>query len=140
MAKKDGRLLFLKFGGNTMEGQITGNMSIDIDEILATTKDSAGHKERLMGEDSISFDFEAAYDPAAAANTAFDDLVTLALAKSSAVVYFGEITTGGLYFTCTGFISNLTLGAPKNDLTTYTGTFVSSGALTSASVTTTTTT
>jgi alpha-tubulin suppressor-like RCC1 family protein len=128
MSKKDGRLIKINWDGNIISGQITDDLSHNIDEILSTCKENSGNKSRIMGEDSTDFNFEAAYDPAA--TYTFNDLLTAMLLKTSASVSFGEIRDTGTYYSCTGFITNLALTAPKNELTTFTGTFLSTGVLT----------
>ena len=118
MAKIDGKLMVMQIDGVTIAGQTTGSMSTNADMLDATTKDSAGWKEFLPGEKNVTFSVGGLYDPAAAEGSE----EALAYLYEGAVLTWrwGQTTSGGSYWTGSGYISSIDINGDKNTLSSYT--------------------
>jgi len=115
MAVLDGVNLLVSADGNTY-GCLTNN-SIDFtsDMLDSTCKDSEGYKTFLPGEKNatITADLLYNYDATEGVAKAFADLK----AGTQVAWKWGDFdTSGGGYWYGDGYISNLTINAPKNEV------------------------
>lgn len=118
MAKIDGKLIVLQFGGVTVAGQTTGSINFSADMLDATTKDSAGWKEFLAGEKNATISVGGLYDPAAAEGA--EEIIAYLFVGSALTWRFGQLTAGGSYWTGSGVITSISIQADKNTLSAYT--------------------
>jgi len=108
------------------------SLSLSMETIDITTKDSAGWRELLAGTRSGSISCSGLIDYTDASNKDTTDLfvafenrtaLTLAFQKANEV-------TGDLAFTCTGFLTSLEQSGGTEDTATYSATFEISGVIT----------
>ena len=108
------------------------SLSLSMETIDITTKDSAGWRELLAGTRSGSISCSGLIDYTDASNKDTTDLflafenrtaLTLAFQKANEV-------TGDLAFTCVGFLTSLEQSGGTEDTATYSATFEISGVIT----------
>ena len=129
MAKKDGKTIFIQNASTTIVGQISGELSMTSDEIECTTKDSTnGAKEFLPGETGGTLSVEGLYDPAAAEGVS--ESIADLKAGTTFTFWIGSVVTSEQGWEGTGFFTELTLSAPKNEAATYSGSIRLTGELT----------
>lgn len=133
MAVKNGTDVLLQVGGTVVNATTTSSLDLSVDMIDVTTKDSSGSKEYIAGEDDATIQLEGFYDPAATYN--FSQLFTAITGKASATLTFGLQESGDKAYRLSGFVSNLTLGGPKNEASTFTATFQKTGGISEVTLT-----
>lgn len=135
MAKKLGNALLLIIGANTLAATTSQDISFSRGEIDATSKDStADYKETLLGRKEASISVEGQYDPAASTGTGALDVFDLMDDGTSVTVKWGETTTGGKYFTASGYVKDFSLSGPLDEVATWTATITLTGAVTVGTV------
>ena len=130
---KDGFELLVKFGANTLVGLRSNDLSLSVDMIEITTKDSNKWKEYLAGQKGGTVSVEQLYDPTATTGSishAFADLV----AGTKLVIAWGGVVATETYYECDGFISSLSISGPDNDAASYSVEVQLTGAVTSKTV------
>jgi len=117
---ENGSDYFLALGGNRVLRTTSHSSSRTYDEIETTTKDSAGSKEFMAGEDSETMTVECKLDEGAAVS--YQDIRTLGDAKAVVAVVSGTGvgTAGGEIITGSCIINNIDQTAPQNDSQVYT--------------------
>ena len=137
MAVKDGSDIWLMAGGAVVNGLVTKDIQLTVDEIDVTTQDSGGRKEFLAGEDSEIINFEILYDESD--TVSYGELKTYALAKTAITFIMGSgvKTTGGEIEYGSGIITSLGQTAAKNSAASVAGTIRITGGTTLATSTTT---
>lgn len=132
MAVKNGSVILLKVGTAVFSGLTDNSFNYTVDTIDVTTKDSAGHKEYLAGEDDGDVSASALYDPSF--TYSLDDIFTAAKAKAAVTIVFGGTTAGDEIITCSAIITNVSWGAPKNGASTVNASFKKTGDATKSTV------
>tara|TARA_Y100001937_G_C7113160_1_gene328796 strand:+ start:758 stop:1195 length:438 start_codon:yes stop_codon:yes gene_type:complete len=141
MAKINGTSLLILISGNAVAHTTSASLSFDMDTIDVSTKDSAGVQELLAGQKSASVDFEAMVDFGAQALSdnagtnmqGLDDLFSTFNNRSQitwSLETEGDSTVGAPKFSGSGFITSLSMEAPMEDVTTFSGSIAVTGAVT----------
>lgn len=134
MAVKLGNALLVTIGSTVLAGQTASSLDVSSNMIDIRAKDSENWKEVLPSVKEASIQIEGLHDPAASAGSGSLDVFALLTAGTLSTIKFGETGTGGKYFTGSGYISNVKLDAPMDDVSTYSATFTFDGAVTVATV------
>jgi len=132
MATFNGTSLTLKVGGNAIAQATSASVTLDSDTIDVSTKSSGGFQEVIQGQRSGTVDFEGLVDlntgSTGNAKTIYD-----AWYNGSSVSW--ELNDGSYkIFGDAGFITNLTIDAPMEDVATYSGSIQISGYVSIAAV------
>ena len=109
----------------------TVSLSMNVDTIDISTKDSAGFRDLLGGQKSFSLSADGLMDfEAAAGDTDVQELFTQALARTSVTFVFG-IDDASLYnMSGSGFITSIEVSGGTEDAPTYSVSIEGTGALT----------
>ena len=107
------------------------SISMNVDTIDISTKDSAGFRDLLGGQKSFSLSADGLMDfEAAAGDTDVQELFTQALARTSVTFVFG-IDDASLYnMSGSGFITSIEVSGGTEDAPTYSVSIEGTGALT----------
>lgn len=107
-------------------------LSLNMETIDITTKDSAGYRELLGGMKSGSISCSGLIDYLDAANKDMTDLWTAWENRTSLTLKFSKAneSTGELSFSASGFITSLEQSGGTEDTATYSVTFELTGAIT----------
>ncbi len=107
------------------------SLSMNVDTIDISTKDSAGFRELLGGQKSFSLSADGLMDfEAAAGDTDVQELFTQALDRTAVTFVFG-IDDGTLYnMSGSGFITSIEVSGGTEDAPTYSVSIEGTGALT----------
>ena len=107
------------------------SLSMNVDTIDISTKDSAGFRDLLGGQKSFSLSADGLMDfEAAAGDTDVQELFTQALARTSVTFVFG-IDDASLYnMSGSGFITSIEVSGGTEDAPTYSVSIEGTGALT----------
>jgi TP901-1 family phage major tail protein len=108
------------------------SLSLNMETIDITTKDSAGYRELLGGLKSGSISVSGLIDYLDASNKDITDLWTAWENRTSLTLKFSKAneTTGELSFSASGFITSLEQSGGTEDTATYSATFELTGAIT----------
>ena len=108
------------------------SLSLSMETIDITTKDSAGWRELLAGTRSGSISCSGLIDYTDAANKDTTDLFVAFENRTSLTLAFQKANevTGDLAFTCVGFLTSLEQSGGTEDTATYSATFEISGVIT----------
>jgi len=138
MARLNGTDLILSVDGVAIAHASSNSFSSELAMIDVSSKDSAGNQENIGGQKSFSIDFEGLTD-FAASGYGFDNLFDLLNNRTEIDWVFGtDGTEGGQEapvapkLSGSGFISSLSLDAPMEDASTYSGSITVTGAVTYA--------
>lgn len=134
MAVKLGNALLVTIGSTVLAGQTASSLDVSSNMIDIRAKGSEDWKEVLPSVKEASIQIEGLHDPAASSGSGSLDVFALLTGGTLSTVKFGETGTGGKYFTGSGYISNVKLDAPMDDVSTYSATFTFDGAVTVATV------
>ena len=114
------------------------SLSMNVDTIDISTKDSAGFRDLLGGQKSFSLSADGLMDfnPTTAADTEVDELTTQMLDRTAVTFTFTLATTatGDYYYSGSGFITSLEISAGTEDAPTYSCSIEGTGALTVTTV------
>lgn len=133
MAKLNGTNLLVYVGSNAIGGTRSCTLNISQDTPDATTKDSSGWKEVIEGLREWSIDFDGLYDPTH--TEGLEERIDAIIDRDGAVtVKVSTEESGDTYWTGSAVMSSATLEAPMEDVTSYSGTLVGTGALAKATV------
>lgn len=128
---KLGQDIILKYGTKLISHVISHDMNIAVTVIPTTDMLSSGRSTtHIPGRYNVTFNFEGNYASDDSTNEDFYDLVTKALNGTSATAYWGSETAGEDYYSISGFVSNLSIKAQDDNVTSFSGSFQGSGALT----------
>ena len=107
------------------------SLSINVDTIDVSTKDSAGFRDLLGGQKSFSLSADGLMDfSATAGDTDVQELFTQALARTAVTFVFG-IDDASLYnMSGSGFITSIEVSGGTEDAPTYSVSIEGTGALT----------
>ena len=108
------------------------SLSLSMETIDITTKDSAGWRELLAGTRSGSISCSGLIDYTDASNKDTTDLFVAFENRTSLTLAFQKANevTGDLAFTCVGFLTSLEQSGGTEDTATYSATFEISGVIT----------
>jgi predicted secreted protein len=115
----------------------SNDFEITKDMIESTNKDSAGWKEFIVGEGGFTMSVEGLFEEdgsVGAGGLSWKDVITDLLAGTSVTIVMTSNVTGDLKLSGSAFFSNLSLSAPKNDVTTFTASIQGTGVLTVGTV------
>ena len=127
MATFNGSSLLIKVDGTAVAHTTTASISMDANMIDVSSKDSNGDAEFLAGQKTATLDFEALTD-FAASGYGLDDLFTIWYNREEIGWEFE--TSGGTGFSGSGYISSLSLDAPMEDVSTFSGTIQVTASIT----------
>ena len=120
MAKLNGTLFVIEMDGVAIARATAHTMNTEQDLPDASNKDSAGYAEHIRGQRSGSFDIEGLVD--FAATFGYEGLMDMILNRTDAVAKFTTNQTGNLEWTVTVDLSSISLDAPNEDITSWSGT------------------
>lgn len=132
MAVKNGSLILLKVGTATFSGLTDNSFTYNVDTIDVTTKDSAGHKEYIAGEDDGDFSASALYDPTGTYN--LNDIFTAAKAKTAVTVLQGGAVSGDETVSSSCIITSVGWTNGKNAASGVSASFKKTGDVTFGTV------
>lgn len=137
MATVNGTLILLQDDGTAFALTTSATLNIDADLPDASSKDSAGWAEHILGQRSWSVDLDGLADFETVTGTV-DLLTDYILSETQASIEFepqtGAFTTKGVSFTGTASLANVSVSAPNEDTATLSGSFTGTGALTRVAV------
>tara|TARA_R110000751_G_scaffold53310_1_gene115557 strand:+ start:141 stop:578 length:438 start_codon:yes stop_codon:yes gene_type:complete len=112
----------------------SSSISFNMDTPESTSKDSGGYQEVIAGVRSveISFDGMVAYDDAWNVDNFIDYIVGGTNGRVMVKASFGTATTGDKYYTVDGYFSSLEYSSEAENPVTYSGSFVGTGSVTTA--------
>lgn len=125
----NGSLLSVKVNANKILNSTSCTLSLSVDTPEATTKDSGGFQELIVGVKSgeISFEGLVAYD---AGGEQIGDVSADLLAGTQVTWEFSTDVSGDDKYNGTGFISSIEITAEMESPTSYSGTIVTTGTIT----------
>ena len=115
----------------------TVSLSINVDTIDISTKDSSGFRDLIGGQKSFSLSADGLMDFAGVAgDTEPDELFTQAMNRTAVTFIFGLASpTSGMYtYSGSGFITSMEYSAATEDAPTYSVSIEGSGTLTQNAV------
>ena len=115
----------------------TVSLSINVDTIDISTKDSSGFRDLIGGQKSFSLSADGLMDFAGVAgDTEPDELFTQAMNRTAVTFIFGlaSPTTGMYTYSGSGFIPSMEYSAGTEDAPTYSVSIEGSGTLTQNAV------
>tara|TARA_Y100001972_G_C7560197_1_gene281381 strand:- start:74 stop:499 length:426 start_codon:yes stop_codon:yes gene_type:complete len=111
------------------------SLSVNVDTIDISTKDSSGFRDLLGGQKSFSLSADGLMDFAGvAADTEVDELLDQMLARTAVTFTFALSTPAGYTLTGSGFITSLEISGGTEDAPTYSCSIEGTGALTKTNV------
>jgi TP901-1 family phage major tail protein len=111
------------------------SLSVNVDTIDISTKDSSGFRDLLGGQKSFSLSADGLMDFAGvAADTEVDELFDQMMARTAVTFTFALATPAGYTITGSGFLTSLEISGGTEDAPTYSCTIEGSGTLTRTDV------
>lgn len=135
MAKIDGNYMRIKIEGVVLSSTNDVDFTLTKDVQETTTQDSAGWKERhgTCGVREVTGSFKGMYDPSG--TLAVDDITDMITNNEGLVtVDVGDTQTGGVYYSFEALMTQVGISGSNDKIPTFSGNFVSSGAVTSSIV------
>ena len=131
----NGTNLLLKFAVDgstpvTLGHTTSATLTITHELPESTSKDSSGFQEVISGLRSGEISFEGLVDYTDTLN--HDEIFTMVSNRSKVDFTFGTIITGDAVLSGEGFISSLEINADMESAVTFSGTIVTTGAITQA--------
>ena len=127
MATFNGTSLLIYVDGKAIAHTTSASLTMDANTIDVSSKSSGGDAEFIVGQKSATLDFEGLTDFAATAY-ALDDLFDLWYNREEIAWEFE--TSGNTGFSGVGYITSLTLDAPMEDVSTFSGTITVTAGIT----------
>ena len=126
----NGSLLSVKVDGNKMLNSTSCSLSLSADTPEATTKDSGGFQEVIVGVKSgeITFEGLVAYD--SGSGSQIGDISDELIAGTQVTWEFSTDVAGDDKYSGTGFISSIDITADMESPVSYSGTIVTTGTIT----------
>ena len=119
MATFNGSSLLIKVDSTAVAHTTTASLSMDANMIDVSSKDSGGDAQFLAGQKTATLDFEGLTD-FSATSYSLDNLFTMWYNREE--IDWELETSGGTGFSGKGYISSLSLDAPMEDVSTFSGT------------------
>ena len=111
------------------------SLSMNVDTIDISTKDSAGFRDLLGGQKSFSLSADGLMDFAGVAgDTEVDELFDQMMARTAVTFTFALATPAGYTITGSGFLTSLEISGGTEDAPTYSCSIEGSGSLTRTDV------
>tara|TARA_R100001224_G_scaffold22468_1_gene11536 strand:+ start:224 stop:649 length:426 start_codon:yes stop_codon:yes gene_type:complete len=111
------------------------SLSMNVDTIDISTKDSSGFRDLLGGQKSFSLSADGLMDFAGVAgDTEPDELFDQMFARTAVTFTFALATPAGYTITGSGFITSLEISGGTEDAPTYSCSIEGTGALTKTAV------
>lgn len=107
----------------------SATFTLDNETVTVTCKDNDGAAQYLLGGQNWSFTVGGIFQ---FDNVGADDLLDMAIAKTTAVIRFGTDVVGDFYLQGTCIISNISVDSPVNAPVTYQATLLGTGVITKA--------
>lgn len=107
----------------------TCTLNVEQDLPDATTKGSSGWAEHILGLRNWTIDFDGAIDLTGVGLTASELIGKITARTASDVVKFGTSAAAATGFTGTGTLKNLSISGAMEDVATFSGQIVGTGAL-----------
>jgi len=130
MAVFNGTNLLLKIEGATVGHTTSCSLSLSTDLPDATTKDSAGFSEIIVGTKSGEISFDGLVDYTDTANA--KEFADYLLAGTQLTCVFGTATSGEKIFTAEGYLSSVEISAEMESPVSYSGSITLTGAITAS--------
>lgn len=132
MALVNGTDITLRYSGQVIARLTSNDFNLTSEILDTTSKDDAGWRTILPAKKSFNFSAEGFYEekPNAPTKKYYEDLYDALIAGTALTVRIGGTAAGTEYYEGIVYVSNITLGAPVEDTTTYSVTLEGSGALT----------
>ena len=134
MAVFNGTNLGVYVGSTIIAAATDCSLSLNMDTIDITTKDSAGYRELLAGLRSGSMSCNGLIDYQSS-NEDTVDLVTAWTNRTSLTLKFSNEITGDQSYTASGFLTSLEQSGGTEDTATYSASFELTGVVTPATIT-----
>ena len=128
MAIINGTVWLLALGGTDLPDQTEGSISVNMDMIDITTKDSSGVRELLPGLRSGSISVSGLVDDQGTGG-AGGVLFTALNSQTVQTIVFGLDSTNDYHYTCSGYCSSLEVSGSTEDNVTYSATFEITGGI-----------
>jgi predicted secreted protein len=125
-----GKDLVIYYGGTAQTHSTSCSISLAVDTISATTKDSANWADILLSTRSWSGSSDAAI--ALDATYGVEDLWGIVNTESSVTVKFATSDATDRFFSGTAYLTGLDLNADNESLSSYSVSFTGTGKLTYA--------
>ena len=111
------------------------SLSVNVDTIDISTKDSSGFRDLLGGQKSFSLSADGLMDFAGVAgDTEVDELLDQMMARTAVTFTFALATPAGYTITGSGFLTSLEISGGTEDAPTYSCSIEGSGTLTRTDV------
>ena len=110
------------------------SVSMSVETIDVTTKESNGYRELLGGLRSASFSVNGLIDYTEATNESTADLATTLLARTAVTLKFSTEVTGDQSVSASAICTSLELSGGTEDTATYSATFEATGTVTLATI------
>lgn len=130
MAILNGTVFLLKVAGTALPDQTEGSISVNMEIIDITTKDSAGYRELLPGVRSASISVSGLVDDDGAGGAGGTLFTTLAARTAVSIVFGFDDASDDYNYTCNAFCTSMEVSGGTEDNVTYSGTFEITGAIT----------
>ena len=110
------------------------SVSMSVETIDVTTKESGGYRELLGGLRTASFSVNGLIDYTEATNESTADLATTLLARDAVTLKFSTEVTGDQSVSASAICTSLELSGGTEDTATYSATFEATGTVTLATI------
>lgn len=130
MARFNGTDLIIKVNDTAIAHTTSASLSLEMASVDVSSKDSSGNQEIIEGQKSHSIDFEGLTDFSPSSGYGITTLYDLFASRGDVTWFFG--IDGGDNFTGSGYITSLSIDAPMEDASTFSGTITVTGAVTRA--------
>ena len=110
------------------------SVSMSVETIDVTTKDSAGYRELLGGLRTASFSVNGLIDYTEPTNESTADLATTLLARTAVTLKFSTEVTADQSVSAEAICTSLELSGGTEDTATYSATFEATGTVTLATI------
>ena len=110
------------------------SVSMSVETIDVTTKESGGYRELLGGLRSATFSVNGLVDYTEATNESTADLATRLLARTAVTLKFSTEVTGDQSVSAEAICTSLELSGGTEDTATYSATFEATGTVTLATI------
>ena len=134
MAIFNGTNLGVYIGGTLIAAATDCSLSLNMETIDITTKDSAGYRELLGGLRSGSVSVSGLIDYQDASNKDVTDLYDAWEGRTELTLKFSSEVVGDESYTASGFLTSLEQSGGTEDTATYSATFELTGEVTEATI------
>jgi TP901-1 family phage major tail protein len=122
-------LLKLYLGTTLVAHGTSAQLSMSVEMMGATTKDSAGWEESLPGRKSWTISGDFLFTNTSSSNKVFVDFFDAITAKTKLTVYFSTMVTGDTQYYGSCYVESAELSAGTEENATYSVTLRGTGAI-----------